>query len=74
MDRATAKMLEKTRERGGGVIGLTPEENLEIMVQVMSNKELHINACKSYNHTGTTNAVDGTEDDQICGDTKIILG
>ncbi len=50
----------------------TPEENIDLMTQVMSNPALHINAAKAYKHTDTTNAFDGTEDDLITGDAKVL--
>ena len=70
LDLQTGKMLHKNRVQGGGVADCTPEENLEIMTKVMSNKAIHLKAAKAYKHTGTTNAFDGTEDDDITGDAK----
>ena len=61
----------KTRTQGGGMADCTPEENIDLMTQVMSNPALHINAAKAYKHTGTTNAFNGTEDDMIAGDAKV---
>ena len=64
----TAKLLEHARTRGGGLVDLTPEENITLMTEVMSNKDLHLKAAKSYKRIGTTNALDGAEDDMITGD------
>ena len=63
-------MLHKTRTQGGGLADCTAEENLEIMTKAMSNKDLHLKAARAYNRTGTTNALDGTDDDMIAGDAK----
>ena len=71
IDLQSAKMLHKTRTQGGGLADCTAEENLEIMTTVMSDKDLHLKAAKAYKHTGTTNALDGTEDGMIAGDAKV---
>ena len=70
IDLQSAKMLDKTRTQGGGLVECTPEENLEIMTKVMSNKDLHLKAARAYKHIGTTHALGGTEDDMIAGDAK----
>ena len=41
------------------------------MATVMSDKDLHLKAAKAYKHTGTTNALDGSEDNDITGDAKV---
>ena len=41
------------------------------MATAMSDKDLHLKAAKAYKHTGTTNALDGTEDGMIAGDAKV---
>ena len=46
----------------------TAEENLTIMTKVMSNKDLHLKAARTYKRTGTTSALDVSEDDLITGD------
>ena len=69
-----ARMLEKARCKGGGLVDCTPEENLEMMVQVMSDKSLHLQASAAYKHTGTTVALDGTEDEEIRRGCEAILG
>ena len=71
IDMQTAEMLHKARTQGGGVADCTAEENLTIMTKVMSNTELHLKAARAYKHTGTTNALDGSEDDLITGDAKV---
>ena len=40
------------------------------MCEVMSNPALHQKAADSYKWTGTTNALDGTEDELIAGDAR----
>ncbi|CAK0856984.1 unnamed protein product, partial [Prorocentrum cordatum] len=66
----TARIVEKARISGGGMVDLTKEENIDIMAQVISNRTLHVQACKGYKLTGTTVALDGSEDDQICREAK----
>ena len=58
--------IRKVRAQGGGMVSLTREEILDIMIKVMSDKELHLRASKGYKYTGTNNAFDGTEDKLIC--------
>ena len=66
----TARMLEKVRISGGGMVDLTKEENIDIMAQVMSDRSLHMQACEGYRRTGTTVALDSSEDDRICREAK----
>ena len=66
----TDLMIKKARRMGGGLVDLTPEENTGIMIQVMSDKSLHLQASKGYKSTGTTVALDGTEDCNICREAK----
>ena len=70
IERQTQLLLEKTRIRGGGLVDLSPEGNLEIMIKVMSDRELHVMAAKGYNHTGTTLAFDCSEDGELRNDAK----
>ena len=49
---------------------LTPEENIDIMIQVMSDPNLHVQASRGYKYTGTTVALDGSEDNMICREAK----
>ena len=68
----TARLIRKARQRGGGLVDLTREENIDIMIEVQSDLELHLKACQGYKYTGTTVALDGTEDDtMICREAKI---
>ena len=62
----TDKVIRKARLQGGGMVSLTREEILDIMIEVMSDLPLHIRASKGYKYTGTTNALDGSEDKLIC--------
>ena len=66
----TALMVRKARRNGGGMVDLTPEENIDIMIEVMSDLSLHLKASKGYKYTGTTVALDGTEDIKICREAK----
>ena len=66
----TALMVRKSRSTGGGLVDLASEENIDIMIQVMSNKNLHLQATKGYKYTGTTVALDGSEDAMICREAK----
>ena len=52
------------------MVDLTPEENIDIMIEVMSDSSLHLKASKGYKYTGTTVALDGTEDTKICREAK----
>ena len=68
----TARLIRKARQRGGGLVDLTREENIDIMIEVQSDLELHLKACQGYKYTGTTVALDGTEDDMmICREARI---
>ena len=66
----TALMINKARRMGGGLVDLTSEENIDIMIQVMSDRNLHDLASKGYKYTGTTVALDGTEDAKIIREAK----
>ena len=70
IDLQTALMVRKSRRTGGGLVDLTTEENIDIMIEVMSDKSLHLQATKGYKYTGTTNALDGSEDAMICREAK----
>ena len=52
------------------MVGITPEENIDIMIEVMSDRNLHLQASKGYKYTGTTVALDGSEDSMICREAK----
>ena len=49
---------------------MTREENIDIMIEVMSDLSLHLKACQGYKYTGTTVAFDGSEDGVICREAK----
>ena len=66
----TALMIRKARRKGGGLVDLTPEENTDIMIEVMSDRSLHVQANKGYKYTGTTVALDGGEDAKIYREAK----
>ena len=59
IDLQSARMLHKTRTQGCGLVDCTSEENLELMITVMSDKDVHRKAAKAYKHIGTTNVLDG---------------
>ena len=71
IDLQTEALVHKARGQGGGLVDLTPEENISIMNQVMANIDLHLKASRAYKYTGTTNAFDGSEDHLITGDAKV---
>ena len=49
---------------------LTREENIDTMIQVMSDLQLHLRATRGYKYTGTMVALDGSEDHLICREAK----
>jgi len=57
--------VRKIQAEGGGMANLSREDNLQIMIDVMSDPELHLQAAKGYKKTGTTISLDGKEDDLI---------
>ena len=59
-------MIRKARMAGGGMADLTREENINIMIQVMSDKELHMRASRGYKYAGALVALDGSEDYKVC--------
>ena len=52
------------------MVDLTAEENIDIMIEVMSDKNLHLQASKGYKYTGTTVALNRDEDKMICREAK----
>ena len=50
-------MIRKARAQGGGMVELTREEILDTMIEVMADRQLHIDASKGYIMTGTTVAL-----------------
>ena len=63
-DRETGELLQQMR--GGTVVPqLRQEECIDIMVDVLSNMELHLNAAKGYLRTGMTVDLDGLQDQEI---------
>ena len=59
-------MIQKRLCSGGGIVDLKPEGNIDIMVEVMSDLDLHLKASKGYKYTGTTVDLNGEEDSNIC--------
>ena len=66
----TDRLLQKVRSIGGGLVDLTREENIDIMIEVMADLDLHLKACTGYKYTGTTVALDGREDGMIVREAK----
>ena len=52
------------------MINLTREENIDIMIEVWSDLQLHLRAVRGYKYTGTMVALDGSEDHLICREAK----
>ena len=67
----TTLMIRKARCMGGGLADLSHEENIDIMIEVMSSQQLHLLATEGYKTTGTSNKFDGTEDWKIGRDVRI---
>ena len=63
-------ILKKARRAGGGLVDTTREENIDLMIEVMSQRELHVRAARGYKYTGTMVALDGSEDYKICREAK----
>ena len=63
-DRETGELLRQMRD-GIVVPQLRQEECIDIMVDVLSNMELHLNAAKGYLKTGMTVDLDGSQDQEI---------
>ena len=66
----TLRMIRKGRAMRGGMVDLTPEENIDIMIEVMSDRNIQLQASKGYKYTGTTVALDGSDDCKICREAK----
>ena len=66
----THLMIKKARSMGGGMVDLNDEENIDIMIEVMSDRNLHLQASVGYKYTGTNVALDGSEDTRIVREAK----
>ena len=66
----TDLMIRKACRIGGGLVDLTAEENIDIMIQVMSDQSLHVQASKGYKYTSTTVDLNGGEDSKICREAR----
>ena len=71
VEKQTELVLMKTRQAGGGMIDLTEEECITVMATVLSNKDLHLQACQGYKTTGTTVDLNGEEDRLIGKEARI---
>ena len=63
-DRETCDLLRQMRD-GTVVPQLRQEECIDIMVDVLSNTALHLNAARGYLRTGMTVDLDGLQDQEI---------
>ena len=61
----TQRLITKTRMQGGGMAELDLRENIDCMITVMSDLDLHLIATAGYLRTGTTNALNGDQDHEI---------
>ena len=52
------------------MVDLTPEENIDIVIEVMWDRNLDVQSRRWYKYTGTTVALDGSEDCKICREAK----
>ena len=67
IEKQTELMIRKGRMMGGGLVDLTREENIDIMIEVMSDVRLHLNVAQGYKYTGANVALlDDSEDAMIC--------
>ena len=64
-------MVRKSRKAGGCMVDLTREENIDVMIEVMSDAELHLQASRGYLYTGTMVPLDGSGDHHICREAGI---
>ena len=65
-------MIQRARSTGDpNNVELSREENIDVMCEVLSDINLHLTACEGYKLTGTTNKLDGTEDDKIAREAKV---
>ena len=71
IERETSLIMAKSRMQGGGMAALTTEENIDIMISVMSDVGLHLTATAGYKRTGTTHALNGDEDGVIKNEAAI---
>ena len=47
----TDRLIKKARRRGRGLVELTREDNIDFMIEVMSDLSLHLKACQGYKYT-----------------------
>ena len=70
----TQLMIQKTRMQGGGMAECSIEENIEIMITIMSSEKLHLIATEGYKLIGATVDLNGGEDDRIKREAGIFWG
>ena len=66
IEKQSDMMIRKARRAGGGMVDLTREENIDVMIEVMSDKDLHLRASLGYLLTGTMLPLDGSLDHKVC--------
>ena len=71
-NRETGDLLRQMRD-GTVVPQLQQEDCIDIMVEVVSNMELHLNAAKGYLRTGMTVDLDGLQDQEIVKEAGVCL-
>ena len=60
--------------RSGAVVPCTSKErSIDLMHEVLSNKDLHLQAAKGYKYTGATIALNGTEDQMVCKEAAVFF-
>jgi len=65
IDLQTQRMITKARMQGGGMVDLDLRENIDIMIKVMNDLDLHLIATDGYLRIGTTIALNGDQDSEI---------
>ena len=65
IDLQTQRMITKARMQGGGMVDLDLKENIDIMITVMSDLDLHLIATDGYLRAGTTIGLNGDQDSEI---------
>ena len=71
MESQQELMVRKSRNASGGMVDLTREENIDVMIEVMPDAELHLQASRGYLYTGTVVPLDGSGDKHMCREAGI---
>ena len=70
VEMETALYVKLARETGRPLVNLSRRDMVAMMIAAMRDENLHLQACAGYKKTGTTNALDGSEDFLICREAK----